>query len=182
MYEYILNLDLSILDSMEFMRNSFFDPFMLFLSYLGDNGLLWITAGVVFLLFSKTRRLGVCLLFSLLINLVIVNISIKPLVARMRPFEYVKDISLLIPKPTDYSFPSGHTSSSFAAATSVFLHSRKLSLIAFALACLIGFSRLYLYVHFPTDVFCGALFGIFSSLIAYKILNICYNAKKLRHK
>ena len=95
----------------------------------------------------------------------------KPLIARTRPFDAnnLKDI-LLIKAPKDYSFPSGHTMASFAAATVLIYMNRKVGIVAMVLAVLIAFSRLYLYVHYPSDVFAGMIFGILSAIISIKLL------------
>lgn len=171
MYENILNIDLYILDLLGALRCDFMNGIMLFLSRLADKGFIWILLGVILLFFKKTRRAGLCVLAALLINAVVVNLCIKPLVSRIRPFDIKAGIELILLPPTDYSFPSGHTSASFAAAMSVWFYNRKWGIFALVVASLIGFSRLYLYVHYPTDVVCGALFGVAAAKVA-KIL-IC---------
>ena len=90
---------------------------------------------------------------------------LKPLIARLRPFTVNTAIELLIPPPSDFSFPSGHTFASFASATAILKNNRRLGIPAIILAVLIAFSRLYLYVHYPTDVFFGLLLGILAGLI-----------------
>lgn len=111
------------------------------------------------------------MLLALLINFIICNLSLKPLVARIRPYEYVSDIKLLVNKLSDFSFPSGHSSSSFAAAFALCLNNKKWGKVCLIIAGLIAFSRLYLFVHFPSDVLAGIILGIFSGFMAYKILN-----------
>jgi len=102
---------------------------------------------------------------ALLMGLLICNITLKPLVARIRPYDYVlehygRNISLLVSTPHDFSFPSGHTLASFEGATALLIHNKKLGIPAMVLACLIAFSRLYLYVHYPTDVIFSVFLGI----------------------
>lgn len=171
MYDTILNFDFAVLEALDIFRTDFLNPVMLFITSLGDKGVIWIILGVVLAFFKKTRKTGVCVLAALLINYVLVNLTIKPLVGRLRPFELRESIKLILPPPHDYSFPSGHTSASFAAAISVLLHSKKWGISAAMLACIIAFSRLYLYVHFPTDIIGGILFGLLSAFIACRVIN-----------
>ncbi len=158
---------------LDFIRSNFSCPFMdyvmRFISFLGDGGWIWILTGLVLCVFPKTRKAGLTVLVALAINLVICNLTLKPLIARVRPFDLKEGIELIISKPTDFSFPSGHTSASFAAAVAIFLHNKKYGAIALVLAGLIGFSRLYLYVHFPTDVLGGVVVGIISAVASYYI-------------
>ena len=99
------------------------------------------------------------------------KLTLKPLVARPRPYSYFPDMTLLVPALSDYSFPSGHSFASFAASTALFLHHRAPGIAAYALAVVIAFSRLYLYVHFPTDVLAGILLGILCGWLASKIVD-----------
>ena len=105
------------------------------------------------------------------------NLTIKPLVGRLRPFYIVHDIKLLIPEPYGYSFPSGHALSSFAASTVIFLNNKKLGLIALILAIMIAFSRLYLYVHYLSDVLVGALLGVMVGIFSKYILEKSHKLK-----
>ena len=124
---------------------------------LGNAGIFWILIAAVLLLLPKHRRAGAAMGAALLAGLLICNILLKPLCARIRPFDFQllhfgKTIPLLIPAPTDYSFPSGHTIASFEAATVLLLYRRKWGIAAMVLAAVIAFSRLYLYVHYPSEV------------------------------
>jgi undecaprenyl-diphosphatase len=158
--------DLPILDWIAaHLRCGFLDRLMPAITHLGDAGILWILLAVLFLCLPKYRKAGLTMAVSLLVGLLICNATLKPLVARMRPFDYQllhfgKEIPLLIPKPRDFSFPSGHTNASFAAAMALLLHHRKTGIPAMILAFLIAFSRLYLYVHYPTDVIASVILGI----------------------
>jgi undecaprenyl-diphosphatase len=106
---------------------------------------------------------GIMLLGSLLLCFLLGNLLLKPLVGRIRPCDIHSSIPLLIARPTDYSFPSGHTMSSFAAANIIFHANVELGIAAYILALLIAFSRLYLYVHYPSDVLAGMILGLFVS-------------------
>ncbi len=132
---------------------------MVFFTKLGDGGLIWIILTLLCLYSDKYRKLGAAMTFSLVVALLLGNELLKELVRRPRPFT-TGEISLLIPPPSGFSFPSGHTMASFAAAGAIYLPHKKLGKWALILAILISFSRIYLYVHFPTDVICGVLFGL----------------------
>ncbi len=133
---------------------------------LGDSGLLWIVLALVLLVLPKQRETGVQLTLALLLDLILCNGLVKNLVNRVRPFELAGISDLLVALPDDPSFPSGHTAASFAAAVVLLRTGHPLRWPTLALAVLIALSRLYLYVHFPTDVLAGALLGTFCGLLA----------------
>lgn len=137
------------------------------ITYLGENGAIWALIGVILLAIPRTRRWGIVLLAALVVDLVCVE-ALKHLVARPRPFFADPSIQLLIDPPNGSSFPSGHTSASFCAAVVLLFApiKRPGKVAAFVLAVLIGFSRLYLQVHYPTDVLAGALIGAGVALVA----------------
>ncbi len=152
--------DWSILDAIQTLRTGFGDAIMPWLSRLGDGGVVWIVLAVVLLLYPKTRRTGVAVAVALLLDVLLCNGILKPLAARVRPCVLRPEVELLIACPTDYSFPSGHTAASFAATSALCFCRSRLGIPAGILACLIAFSRLYLYVHFPSDVLAGIVLGI----------------------
>lgn len=164
--------DLPILDWIrDHLQSPLLDGIMPAITHLGDAGGIWILAAIALLIFPKYRKAGLTMAVSLLLGLLVCNLTLKPLVARMRPFDYQllhfgKAIPLLIPKPTDFSFPSGHTNASFAAAVALLLWHRKKGVFAMILAALIAFSRLYLYVHYPTDVLFSILLGTAVAILA----------------
>lgn len=140
------------------------------ISSLGNAGAVWIALALVLLIFRRTRRLGLYVGAALLLDLVFCNLILKPLVARPRPYAVDPSVQLLIAAPTDFSFPSGHTASSFAAASALYFGKSRLWIPALVLACAIAFSRLYLYVHYPTDVLAGAVLGIACGFAAVKLI------------
>ena len=146
-------------------------PIMRFITSLGDGGIFWILLAVVFLCFKKTRRFGAAMAISLIISTIITNLTLKPLINRPRPYELRTieglDTSLL---PGDASFPSGHTTVSFSGAFALFWQNKKAGAPALALATLIAFSRLYFYLHHPTDILGGILVGLAASLLSRLIL------------
>lgn len=143
----------------------FLNAVMPVITLLGDAGIFWIAIAVVLMFFPKTRKIGFGMGAALLMGLVVCNIMLKPMIARIRPYDYQLEhfgvtIKLLIDAQHDFSFPSGHTIASFEAATVILLHNKKFGIPAMVLACLIAFSRLYLYVHYPTDVIASVILGI----------------------
>jgi len=163
-----MNFEFLILDFIaEYIKNPFFDFLMPKITSLGNGGIIWIVASVVLLAIPKYRKSGVALSIGLLLCLIIGNLTLKPLVARTRPFDLVEGVKLLIAAPTDFSFPSGHTLSSTVAAAVLTMTDKRVGYFAIPLAILIAFSRLYLYVHFLTDILGGALIGAVISIAIY---------------
>ena len=162
----ITNLDLSIMMFVqENLRSAIGDAIMVFITHLGDGGWLWIAIGVLLLLFKKTRIAGFSVLISLAINALFTNVTLKDLIARPRPFHVSDQILPLIPLPSSYSFPSGHTSGSLTAAFALYKTTPKeYGIPAVILAALIGLSRIYVGVHYPTDVLGGLAVAIVSSI------------------
>lgn len=167
--ELIQRIDFLILDYIqENIRHFILDPLMVGLSYIGEFGAVWILLAIVLVLFRKTRPAGVCMLASLALEFLIGDICIKNIVLRPRPFLINTDIDLIIEAPTSPSFPSGHSAAAFASVTALFgmlKEKRWIAYSALALAVLIVFSRLYNYVHFPTDVLFGMILGVLSGLV-----------------
>ncbi len=151
------------------VSNPFFDGLFSFISMLGNKGALWIILTLCMLIFKKTRKAGICCALSLAICLVLGNIILKPLVGRIRPYNFDTDIQIIIPPLLDASFPSGHTMASFAFAVALRKYFKNAGLFALIASVFMGLSRIYLCVHYPTDVIAGALFGIGFGIISYKI-------------
>ncbi len=143
------------------------------ITHLGDAGAIWILVTVLLLLLPKSRKTGIAMAAALLMGVAVCNLGMKPLFARIRPYDYQLThfgnlIPLLIEAESDFSFPSGHTIASFEAATVLWRSSRKWGIPAMILAALIAFSRLYLYVHYPTDVLCSLALGIGIGYLAHR--------------
>lgn len=150
----------------ENVRTESMHGFWRFITSLGDDGLFWIACGILMLFFKKTRKAGLAGLLSMALNFLMTNVTIKNLVARPRPYTVLTDLEILIEQPGEFSFPSGHTSSSFAFAFAVYLLlPPKYGVPALVLAALISLSRLYVGVHYPTDVLGGLIVGCVCALI-----------------
>ena len=160
-------MDFAILYSIQEMHTSFLNPLMIAVSALGNNGIIWILMAVVLLFFKKTRKCGVLMLISMAVCFIVGNLAIKNLVQRPRPCQIDTSVPLLIPVPSEYSFPSGHTLHGFTAAVTIFLHNKKAGIAALLLAAVIAFSRMYLFVHFPTDILGGLILGTVMALVVY---------------
>lgn len=158
---------------------SFFTPFFEFITFFGDGGWFFIAMAVVFLFFRRTRKAGLSMGFALLLGLVFVNLLLKPLVARPRPY-LNEDFRLFWEMAGSHlesskSFPSGHSSASFGAMTAFFLvFSKKWSWTGLVFAALIAISRVYLIVHYATDVIVGVLIGILDGILGYYITKGLY--------
>ena len=118
------------------------------------------------------------MIISMILGLIIGNGILKNLIQRQRPCWIDTNILLLIPNPTDFSFPSGHTLASFEASIMILLHSKKWGIPAIILSILIAFSRMYLFVHFPTDILGGAILGTTISILVYYVSEKIIKAKK----
>lgn len=149
--------------------NPIISQIFIFITSLGDRGYIWIAIGLVFICTKKYRRYGILLLITLLITSLIGEGLLKHLIMRPRPFEVNEALNILISKPPSYSFPSGHSASSVAAATIIFQGNKKMGIGAIILAFLICLSRILLLVHYPTDVLGGALLGF---TVAYIIIKL----------
>lgn len=153
-------MEFQILDFLQTIHNPVLDKIMVFFTSLGNAGILWLILAIVFLCIKKYRQCGAAMLVSLGLGLIVGNVILKNVIARERPCWINDTVQMLIAVPKDYSFPSGHTLASFGAATAIFCSRRRLGIAAGAVAAVIAFSRMYLYVHFPTDILAGLILGI----------------------
>ena len=161
----------------EHCRMEGLNELVIFITHLGDAGILWIALGFILLAYRKTRRTGVCTLSALVISFLVNNVFLKNVIARQRPYEAIESLNRIIEAQSDYSFPSGHTANSIVAATVIFLMlPKKYSWTFLLLAILISISRLYVGVHYPTDVICGMLTGV---IIACLVVSF---EKRIRRK
>lgn len=191
--EAIYEFDYSVLNFIqEHLTGPVPDFFFSLWTHLGDGGIFCIAATVLLLCFRKTRRTGFTMAVAILLGTLLCNVIIKPAVARVRPY-YNTDydplrtagqIGELIKLPADWSFPSGHTAVTVETAAAVFSRHKKSGIAALAAAALVAFSRLYLYVHYFTDVLCGAIIGADCAVAAYFIVDAAYRAvaRRIREK
>ena len=157
----MLSFEFAILDWIQAnLRNPIMDLLMPAITTLGNSGLIWIILAGILILMPKYRKVGVAVMAGLVLEVICCNLVLKPLVARVRPCDVNTAVQLLVVRPDDFSFPSGHTAASFAAASALSFSRSRLWIPSLVLAVLIAFSRLYLYVHYPTDILAGALLGV----------------------
>lgn len=143
--------------------------FMKWISFCGNYGMIWLFVALMTFINPASRSMSIHLLIALIASALIGQISIKSLVQRHRPCHLYPHIPLLVPTPHDSSFPSSHTTSAFACSTIIFLFYPSWGILAYFFAFLTGLSRIYLFVHFLSDVICGMLLGIGIGVFIYYI-------------
>lgn len=154
----------------ENIRREYLTPLVVFFTTLGNGGGMWIVFLLGLMIKKDTRKIGVLGAVALGVSFLVNNLLLKNLIARPRPFEVIAELICLIPRPTDYSFPSGHTGSSFAVATVMMLGlPKRYGIIAMGLAFFMGLSRLYIGVHFLSDVVGGAVIGGLIGIVVYTL-------------
>lgn len=167
--QWLTTLDFNILHKIQQIFSCrILDIIMPKVTVLGNSGMIWVVTALIMLCFSRTRKTGLTILTACIGCLITGNLLLKNIVARARPC-WLEEHLMLIAIPNDYSFPSGHTMASFAAATVLWKMNHKVGTAAYILAILIAFSRLYLYVHFPSDVFAGAVIGFIIGIASVKL-------------
>lgn len=155
------------------IRNDVFDVIIPFYTSLGEDGIIWIALGLILFIPKKYRKTGIMVLAALLVMLVVNNIVLKNLIARPRPCWTYPEMVQLVHNPSSYSFPSGHTTSAFAVAFTVFSQHKKLGKVIIVMAAIMAFTRLYVFVHFPTDIYGGIL------VAAVITTFVCFMEKKI---
>ena len=171
-------MDFGILYWLQSLRSPFLDSVMVtvFNDIVGSKGEFWILLGILFLLIPKTRKTGLCLLSAYIIAYYLGDGILKNLIARPRPCMLDETVELIVSRPSSYSCPSVHSMLAFASASSVFWHHKKLGIGALVFAALVGISRMYFFVHFPTDVLFGAVLGFIIGTL------VCFFGKKADRK
>ncbi len=167
-----------VLNNIQGIRNAFLDRAMPCISFLGRWCLLWIVLTILCLAVKRYRKLGRSLLCNMAVSVVVCNLIMKRVVQRIRPYVLNETVQLIVPPESEYSFPSGHTFFAFSCATIVFFYHKKAGIALYVLAVVMAFSRLYLYVHFPTDVMFGALFGVLTAVLSYKAEQMFFGETK----
>lgn len=173
-----MSWEIDFLNWIQGFRCGALDWLMPKLTMLGDAGIIWIVMALIFLFIPKTRKMGCLMALALVVDVLLCNCILKPIIDRPRPFEkwseVTDNIKYLVKKPTDASFPSGHTAASFACVVAIYIAKEKKWFVgSLVLAITIAFTRLYLFVHYPTDVLAGIVVGIVSGIaggILYKLL------------
>ena len=175
-------MEFEILHAIQTIRTTTLDNIMVYYTTLGDYGLIWIFLAMGLIAIRSTRFMGKVSMLALLFEVGIVTFTLKPLVDRVRPcFVEAIQSPLLEMAYTDPSFPSGHAASSFAVATAIFCCNKKWGVLALLAAALMGFTRLYLFVHYPTDVLAGAVIGALCGYLAWRMYDRYATVKGVTH-
>lgn len=178
-FDSFLNFDLSVFQWIQDIQNDFLDALMVGITTLGNGGAIFIAIGLVLLFTKKYRKAGLAVIVALLVMLLCNDLFLKEFFARPRPFNLLETdpekyafwgkgyvYPELISKPTSFSFPSGHTASAFAAAIALLWHNRKIGIPLTIFSAFMGFSRIYVEVHYCTDVIAGVVSGVICAFIA----------------
>lgn len=181
MFNQFLPFDLNVFEWVQSIHNSFLDFVTVAMSYLGEAGIIFMVLAFALMLTKKYRKVGFAIIVALAVMVICNNVVLKTVFARPRPFNLEFDwwnaaykYPELVSRPDSFSFPSGHTSSAFAAAFAVLWYNRKFGIPLTLFACLMGFSRIYVGVHYCTDVIAGAVVGLVYAIIAVIIVNLLY--------
>lgn len=185
--DFIQNWDVSVLN---YIQNNIVNPvldiFFSLVTHLGDGGIFWIAVAVLMLFFKRTRKTGIMMGAALVLGLIIGNGILKNVFGRIRPYaldDAMRTIDqLLVKAPSDASFPSGHTLASFEASVVLMIRDKRFGIPALIIAVCVALSRLYLYIHFPTDVIAGAILGTINAILGVLIVNTVWKAIEAKKK
>jgi undecaprenyl-diphosphatase len=173
MIAYLQGIDIKVLNLInKNLRHALLDKMMPLITALGNGGIVWVIISLCLINSDSYRKEGYMVIASLIATTIIGEGVIKHLIKRTRPFIKLKLNNLLISKPITHSFPSGHTASSFAAAGIFYMMDNRYSIMVVILAALIAFSRIYLNVHYPTDVVTGIILGLLCSRLVIYLFHI----------
>lgn len=163
-------MELQILHMIQGWHQDWLTPIMIFVTTIGEHGIGWIILSILLACFPKTRKCGFTMMAAMAVTFLLGNVILKNVIARPRPCAVDKSVTLLIPFPSEYSFPSGHSSNGFAAAVTIFAYYRRAGIAALIMAAMIAFSRMYLFVHYPTDILGGILLGTADALLVLYLI------------
>lgn len=168
----LMNLDaMAMLWIQDNLRSELLSPLMIFVTSLGNGGVIWIVAALAMIRVPQYRKGGYMVIAVLIVSLLINNLMIKNMVDRPRPWVNIDRLDILIKKPRDFSFPSGHTASSFASAIIINRTVQGwMGIAALVLAIGIGVSRMYIGVHYPSDVLAGMISGILIAMLIWHLV------------
>ena len=177
MWNALNELEAPILRTLQDLGTHTTDILWTAITSFGEAGIFWIALSIVLMLIPKTRKAGFTMGLALLMGVIVGNGILKNVLARPRPYDFFDDISHRLAwgeMSTDYSFPSGHTLASFEAAVGLFIHHKKWGIAALVLAFFVSISRLFLLVHYPTDVLAGAALGTVFAILSAKIVDLLW--------
>ncbi len=179
-----MDWEFQLLDWIQTLRNPILDNFFSYVTHLGGmGGIFWIVWAAVLLCIPKTRKAGIILSCALLADLILCNGLLKPLVARIRPYDVKDTIELIAARQKDFSFPSGHTAVCFTGTTALYLAKQiKMGHVALGIAIVVAISRMYLYMHYPTDVLGGIIVGVIAGFVGYKVVMGIFQIKERKSK
>ena len=161
----------------EHLTNPFLDTVMPYITSLARHGEFWILLALILICFKKTRKAGVAMGIAMALGFLIGNIGLKNIIARTRPYDMV-EVEVLVKHLSDFSFPSGHTLVSFNAAIALHHYHRRWGVAALVLATVIALSRLYLFVHYPTDVLAGLLLAVGIAFVSCRLVDGLWSRRK----
>ena len=181
---HIFDWEMPFLQSLQNMHSAPLDVIMKIFTYLGEAGILWIAISLVLVIIPKTRKCGFTMALAMALTFLIGNVILKNAIGRGRPCWVDQNVKLLIKLPDDYSFPSGHTMNGITASLCLFFYYHKAGIGAIVVACIIAFSRMYLFVHWPTDILAGCLLGAVDAVISFFVVKKIFEVieKKIAEK